>query len=378
MTALFEIKVSVGEDPRHLEAFKALREELDKLSHPACPDVNWGRVEQLCMSLFQNNGADLHSAVAYALARSHCDGLEGMVQGLAWVEALLSQWSRLWPAADAAKAGVLEWMFLQLPALLRGLSEVPASASLWLQLQAQLERMQNVLARLQAPSIALQALLKLLEGLLLRSPVTPPSLTEDGTSIRLAAPQRTMPFVIVSPPVIPPVLSIEPKPGGRRFALVVAGLALLVGLLAWGGWSHWRADQAAAMPTPESVTLSNPILFEAGSAQLRPDATAGLVKAFVEIEARPGWLIVLAGHADSTGEAQQNRQLSQERAIAVRDWIQRIGALPDSCFVILGAADSQPVESNAQASGRTANRRVDIRLVPQLRDCNQAGQPASR
>lgn len=372
MTALIEMEAGVAEDPRHLEAFKALREELGKLGHPACPDVDWDRVEVLCTRLFQSNGADLYSMVACVLARSHRHGLHGMVQGLELIESLLSHWPRLWPAADAAKAGMLDWMFLQLPPLLRGWSENSVSASLWLQLQARLERMQQVLAHLQVPSRSLQALLKLLEGLQLRTQDAQPLPNADAPRIRHTTPQRLMPLVIMPPPEAPPLLPAEPPPPGRRrFALIGAGLVLLVGLLVWSVWSHGRAERAVALPAPGPVNLSSPVLFDVGSARIRPDALAGLVKAFVEIEARPGWLIVIAGHADSTGEAQQNRQLSQARAIAVRDWIQRIGKLPDSCFVVQGVADSQPVASNAQVSGRTANRRVDIRLLPQPHACDQ-------
>ncbi|MNF12418.1 hypothetical protein D3C80_2138920 [compost metagenome] len=57
MTALFEMRIRLGGDPGAFSEFKALREELARLSHPACPDVDWAKVEQLCLALFQRNGA---------------------------------------------------------------------------------------------------------------------------------------------------------------------------------------------------------------------------------------------------------------------------------------------------------------------------------
>ncbi|WP_330220792.1 hypothetical protein [Pseudomonas frederiksbergensis] len=44
MTALFEMRIRVGGDPRGFGEFTALRDELAKLSHPACPDVDWAKV----------------------------------------------------------------------------------------------------------------------------------------------------------------------------------------------------------------------------------------------------------------------------------------------------------------------------------------------
>ena len=41
MTALFEMRIRLGGDPSAFIEFKALREELARLSHPACPDVDW-------------------------------------------------------------------------------------------------------------------------------------------------------------------------------------------------------------------------------------------------------------------------------------------------------------------------------------------------
>lgn len=57
------------------------------------------------------------------------------------------------------------------------------------------------------------------------------------------------------------------------------------------------------------------------------------------------------------------------RAAAVREWMQRMGDLPDSCFAVQGFGKSQPIASNDTEAGRKANRRVDIRLVPEAGAC---------
>lgn len=147
----------------------------------------------------------------------------------------------------------------------------------------------------------------------------------------------------------------------------------------------YRPPSAAAQATmkiPDPVRLDSLSLFASGSAELKPGSTKVLVNALVGIKAQPGWLIVIAGHTDSTGDEARNLMLSRDRAGAVRDWMQQMGDLPDSCFAVQGHGAAQPIASNDTPAGRAANRRVDIRLVPETGACAvpaQApeGQPQS-
>lgn len=134
--------------------------------------------------------------------------------------------------------------------------------------------------------------------------------------------------------------------------------------------SH-RQPSAAPMPAqiPNPVRLDSLSLFNTGSAQLKPDSTKVLINALVDIKAQPGWLIVIAGHTDATGNADLNLKLSRARAAAVHDWMHRMGDIPDNCFAVQGFGASQPIASNDTEAGRTANRRVDIRLVPEVGAC---------
>lgn len=120
---------------------------------------------------------------------------------------------------------------------------------------------------------------------------------------------------------------------------------------------------------PDPVRLDSLSLFASGSAELKPDSAKVLINALVDIKAQPGWLIVIAGHTDATGDPQRNLLLSRARAGAVRDWMQRMGDIPDSCFAVQGFGADQPLSSNDTPEGRAANRRVDIRLVPESGAC---------
>lgn len=134
---------------------------------------------------------------------------------------------------------------------------------------------------------------------------------------------------------------------------------------------------------PDPVRLDSLSLFASGSAELKPGSTKVLINALVDIKAQPGWLIVIAGHTDATGDSQRNLLLSRARAGAVRDWMQRMGDIPDSCFAVQGFGSDQPLDSNDTPEGRAANRRVDIRLVPESGACAlptqvSGGQPQPR
>ncbi|VVQ17434.1 hypothetical protein PS938_04419 [Pseudomonas fluorescens] len=134
--------------------------------------------------------------------------------------------------------------------------------------------------------------------------------------------------------------------------------------------SHQQSPAAPALAKiPNPVRLDSLSLFATGSAELKPGSTKVLITALVNIKAQPGWLIVIAGHTDATGNPEQNLELSRARAASVRDWMQRMGDIPDSCFAVQGFGANQPVASNDTEVGRAVNRRVDIRLVPEVGAC---------
>lgn len=136
-------------------------------------------------------------------------------------------------------------------------------------------------------------------------------------------------------------------------------------LAAIGG--HQQPVKANAAAT--TVRLDSLSLFSSGSAELKPDSAKVLISALVDIKAQPGWLIVIAGHTDASGSAEHNLRLSRDRAAAVHSWMRQMGDLPDSCFAVQGFGASQPIASNDTEAGRQANRRVDIRLIPEVGAC---------
>jgi len=69
------------------------------------------------------------------------------------------------------------------------------------------------------------------------------------------------------------------------------------------------------------------------------------------------------GHTDSTGSDAYNQTLSERRASAVADYLS-IRGVQSARLATRGYGESQPKASNLDSVGRSANRRVEIRLVP--------------
>ena len=73
--------------------------------------------------------------------------------------------------------------------------------------------------------------------------------------------------------------------------------------------------------------------------------------------------IDVMGHTDSTGSDAYNQTLSERRASAVADYLS-IRGVQSARLATRGYGESQPKASNLDPAGRSANRRVEIRLVP--------------
>lgn len=106
------------------------------------------------------------------------------------------------------------------------------------------------------------------------------------------------------------------------------------------------------------VNMSD-VLFELNKASLRPGAREKLAKIAGILVAYPDLKLNLEGFTDSTGSEEYNQKLSEQRAMAVREYLVKQG-IPQSNIVAQGYGESNPVASNANPAGRQQNRRVEI------------------
>ena len=105
------------------------------------------------------------------------------------------------------------------------------------------------------------------------------------------------------------------------------------------------------------------LTFGIGSDQLEGDASEVLETMAAVLAANPTWKLTVAGHTDSTGNRVDNLELSQRRAITVRQALEDLGVATD-VLKIAGYGPEQPVADNNTADGRRRNRRIEFVIDP--------------
>jgi outer membrane protein OmpA-like peptidoglycan-associated protein len=103
-----------------------------------------------------------------------------------------------------------------------------------------------------------------------------------------------------------------------------------------------------------------PVNFKTGSADLLVQSHATLDKVAETAKKYPNLKLRVEGHTDSTGSAEFNQQLSQERADAVMDYLVQTAGVPADQVVAVGFGQTKPIASNDTAQGRAQNRRVEF------------------
>jgi outer membrane protein OmpA-like peptidoglycan-associated protein len=114
------------------------------------------------------------------------------------------------------------------------------------------------------------------------------------------------------------------------------------------------------------IVITKQINFVTNKATIRPDAEPILVEvADVMLRNPQIQLIEIQGHTDDRGRPDRNMTLSQERAESVRQWLLGAGIAADR-FEARGYGQTQPIDSNKTATGRTKNRRVQFIIRRQV------------
>jgi len=110
------------------------------------------------------------------------------------------------------------------------------------------------------------------------------------------------------------------------------------------------------------VALRNDVLFDVDSASLRSESQATLRDMATVFNRYNDTTINVEGFTDSTGTADHNMGLSQQRADSVRDYLSREG-VSSSRISARGFGETNPKASNDTPDGRQLNRRVEIHVL---------------
>lgn len=158
----------------------------------------------------------------------------------------------------------------------------------------------------------------------------------------------------------------------KRFFMTTVAFVVSGAVTACGGAGNQQAQttqpqpQAQVQPQPgyqEWVDLPVRILFSNGSSSLSYENQRLLDEAVELVRHRNDIAQVeVRGHTDSRGGDATNRDLSQQRAEAVKQFLVSRG-VPPQIVVARGYSESAPLTSNTSASDRAQNRRVDFRAL---------------
>lgn len=125
-----------------------------------------------------------------------------------------------------------------------------------------------------------------------------------------------------------------------------------------------RAGEVKREARGTVITLSGAVVFASGQYDLLPSARNKMSEVASALSSGDAnSKILIEGHTDSTGSAEQNQELSLKRASAVRDALVSRGVSTERISVE-GFGPDRPVADNATHAGRANNRRVEIVLQP--------------
>ena len=104
--------------------------------------------------------------------------------------------------------------------------------------------------------------------------------------------------------------------------------------------------------------------FRIGSSILNPDAKTKLDAIATKALNAKGYVLEVTGYADSTGNTDRNRALSQRRADAVIRYLVENHQIPLRRIVTpYGFGESNPIADNKTREGRAENRRVEVKVL---------------
>ena len=102
--------------------------------------------------------------------------------------------------------------------------------------------------------------------------------------------------------------------------------------------------------------------FDSGTTRLTPDSNTTVTNLISIMKCYPTMQVQLEGHTDSTGDPTANKQLSVDRANAIRDQLVQAG-VDTARIATTGYGSEKPLASNETDEGRARNRRTELVVV---------------
>ena len=110
------------------------------------------------------------------------------------------------------------------------------------------------------------------------------------------------------------------------------------------------------------VLNENAVRFDTNKSTLTATAKTNLDKLIAVFKEYADTNIMIYGYTDSTGSAEYNLKLSQERATSVKNYLVTKG-LASTRFSTSGMGIADPIATNDTPEGRSQNRRVEFAIT---------------
>ena len=112
------------------------------------------------------------------------------------------------------------------------------------------------------------------------------------------------------------------------------------------------------------VTIPCSSLFAPNNTELMPSGVRLLAPLMQYIKRSDKYKVVVAVHADNTGDEIYSEQLTADRANAIDEYILHANGGEETGVIPYGLGSDEPVASNTGIINRAKNRRVEIYFVP--------------
>lgn len=110
------------------------------------------------------------------------------------------------------------------------------------------------------------------------------------------------------------------------------------------------------------AVIASKIFFETNSAKLKPISNAQLDGLVDILKRNEAVNLTIEGHTDNVGNDAYNMELSQKRTDSVKAYLISKG-IPETRLTAVGYGETKPIGDNTKASGRSQNRRVELKTA---------------
>ena len=154
--------------------------------------------------------------------------------------------------------------------------------------------------------------------------------------------------------------TVASRPAGRMTDLALPGgmkISVPEGSFNYSlnQWLAGNSDTAV----PKRFVFDN-LNFETGSTRLTADSVPTVESLVVIMKAYPNVAVRLEGYTDNTGDADANKKLSLDRAVAVKAIMVKDGIAEVRIIGCDGYGQEKPIASNDTEEGRAKNRRTEL------------------